>query len=99
MAVLHIPEEHRTIRDRAGIADYLAKIGIDYEVWKPSQPLSADASQEDILRAYPADSEKLKARAGYVTADVINVNPQTPGRDMMLAKFCRNVTPPSFKFL
>src|SRR6184192_137440 len=89
MAVLHIPDEHRTIRDKAEIAEYLNKIGIDYEVWEPSQPLPADASQEDILRAYSADIEKLKARGGYVTADVINVNPQTPGLDAMLAKFCR----------
>lgn len=89
MAVLQIPDEHRAIKDRTAITDYLAKIGIDYEVWEPSQPLSADASQEDILRAYSADIGKLKARGGYVTADVINVNPQTPGLDAMLAKFCR----------
>lgn len=28
-------------------------------------------------------------RGGYVIADVINVNPQTPGLDAMLAKFSR----------
>ena len=89
MAVLQIPDENRTLRDKAEIADYLNKIGIDYEMWAPSQPLSADASQEDILRAYSSDIEKLKVRGGYVTADVINVNPQTPGLDAMLAKFCR----------
>ena len=89
MAVLQLPEEHRTIRERAAIADYLAKISIDYEVWEPSQPLSAEASHEYILHAYSADIEKLKARGGYVTADVINVNPKTPGLDVMLAKFCR----------
>jgi len=48
-----------------------------------------DASQEDILRAYSAEIDKLKVRGGYVTADVINVNPQTPGLDAMLAKFSR----------
>jgi 1,2-dihydroxy-3-keto-5-methylthiopentene dioxygenase len=89
MAVLQIPEENRAIRDKVAIAEYLANIGIDYEVWEPSQPLSADATQEDILRAYAADIENLKARGGYATADVINVNPQTPGLDAMLAKFCR----------
>ena len=31
MAVLHIPDEHRTIRDKAEIAAYLNNIGIDYE--------------------------------------------------------------------
>jgi 1,2-dihydroxy-3-keto-5-methylthiopentene dioxygenase len=89
MAVLHIPEQGRKITDKAAIAEYLATIGIDYEVWEPSQPLSADATQEEILKSYSADIQKLKDRGGYVTADVINVNPQTPGLDAMLAKFCR----------
>jgi len=33
--------------------------------------------------------EELKVRGGYVTADVIDVNVQTPGLDAMLAKFNR----------
>jgi 1,2-dihydroxy-3-keto-5-methylthiopentene dioxygenase len=89
MAVLQIPEENRTIREKAAVAEYLGNIGIDYDVWEPSQPLSAGASQEEILKAYSAEIEELKARGGYVTADVINVNPQTPGLDAMLAKFSR----------
>ena len=89
MAVLRIPEENRTITGKAAVGEYLNKIGIEYDVWEPSQPLSTGASQEEILRAYSAEVDKLKARGGYVTADVINVNPQTPGLDAMLAKFSR----------
>jgi len=89
MAVLRIPEENRTITGQAAVGDYLAKIGIDYDVWEPSQPLTAEASQDDILHAYSREIDKLKSRGGYVTADVINVNPQTPGLDAMLAKFSR----------
>ena len=89
MAVLRIPEENRTITGKAAVGDYLEKIGIDYDVWEPSQPLSAEASQDDILHAYSREIDKLKSRGGYVTADVINVNPQTPGLDAMLAKFSR----------
>jgi 1,2-dihydroxy-3-keto-5-methylthiopentene dioxygenase len=92
MAVLQIPEEKRTLTDKVEIAEYLGKIGIDYEIWAPSQPLSADATQEDILAAYSADIEQLKTRGGYVTADVINVTAQTPGLDAMLAKFRREHT-------
>ncbi len=51
MAVLRIPEENRTISGKADVAEYLEKIGIDYDVWEPSQPLSANASQEEILGA------------------------------------------------
>ena len=89
MAVLRIPEENRTISGKAAVAEYLRKIGIDYEVWEPSHPLSADASQEEILDAYSAEIQKLKTAGGYVTADVINVSPETPNLDAMLAKFSR----------
>jgi 1,2-dihydroxy-3-keto-5-methylthiopentene dioxygenase len=89
MAVLRIPEENRTITGKAAVGDYLGKIGIEYDVWEPSQPLTAEATQDDILQAYSREIDKLKSRGGYVTADVINVNPQTPGLDAMLAKFSR----------
>ena len=89
MAVLRIPEENRTITGKGDVTDYLAKIGIEYDVWEPSQPLASDASQQEILDAYSSEIEKLKAAGGYVTADVINVNPQTPNLDAMLAKFSR----------
>src|SRR6266850_7193907 len=89
MAVLQIPEQNRTISGKAEVGDYLDAIGIEYDVWEPSQPLPAEASQDEILRAYSAEIEKLKARGGYVTADVVNVNAQTPGLDAMLAKFSR----------
>jgi 1,2-dihydroxy-3-keto-5-methylthiopentene dioxygenase len=89
MAVLRIPEENRTISGKEEVASYLGKIGIAYDVWEPSRPLGSDASQEEILDAYSLEIEKLKAAGGYVTADVINVNPQTPNLDAMLAKFSR----------
>jgi 1,2-dihydroxy-3-keto-5-methylthiopentene dioxygenase len=89
MAVLRIPEENRTISGKEAVAGYLGKIGIDYDVWEPSRPLSSDASQEEILGAYAEEIDKLKSAGGYVTADVINVTPQTPNLDAMLAKFSR----------
>ena len=89
MAVLRIPEENRTISGREAVTDYLGSIGIEYNVWEPTHPLSSDASQQEILDAYSVEIEKLKAAGGYVTADVINVSPQTPNLDAMLAKFSR----------
>ena len=89
MAVLRISEENRTISGKEAVTEYLGKIGIEYAVWEPSHPLSSDASQQEILDAYSTEIEKLKAAGGYVTADVINVNPQTPNLDAILAKFSR----------
>lgn len=89
MAVLRIPEEGRTISGAPAVAAYLGKIGIDYEVWESARPVGADASQEAILTAYAAEVEQLKRAGGYVTADVINVDRDTPNLDALLAKFSR----------
>jgi 1,2-dihydroxy-3-keto-5-methylthiopentene dioxygenase len=87
MAVLRIPDENRTLREQAEIRDYLAGIGIECEKWPPVDGVSADASAEEILRAYEPQVAALKAKGGYVTADVIDVKPDTPGLETMLAKF------------
>jgi len=47
----------------------------------------AGAPAEAVLAAYAAEIDRLKAAGGYVTADVIDVSPQTPNLDAMLAKF------------
>ena len=87
MALVTIPDENRTLKDVTEIKEYLASIEIDYEQWKPSQPLTADATTEEILAAYAEDINVLKEEGGYVTADVIDVLPTTLGLSEMLAKF------------
>ena len=89
MAIVTIPDQDRTIHDQEAVATYLSSIGIDYERWDSSRPVSSDAPAEEILAAYSDEIERLKARGGYVTADVIDVNPQTAGLEAMLAKFNR----------
>ncbi len=87
MALLTIPDQKRTLSDKAEVTRYLAGMGIDYERWEPTAPVSPTATADEILAAYAPQINELKARGGYVTADVIDVNPQTPGLDAMLAKF------------
>lgn len=87
MAVVSIPDKDKVFRDAREITDYLATIGIDYERWGNIKEVSADASDSEILDAYSDEIERLKANGGYVTADVINVVPTTPGLAAMLNKF------------
>ena len=87
MAVLRIPDEERTLNGQDEVRDYLAGIGIDYEKWETKSGVAEDASPEEILKAYGEEIDKLKRRGGYMTADVIDVNPATPGLEPMLAKF------------
>jgi 1,2-dihydroxy-3-keto-5-methylthiopentene dioxygenase len=89
MAIVTIPDENRTIKDHKAIAEYLGAIGIDYQRWEPRHQIVERASPEEILDAYAEEIEVLKARGGYVTADVIDVNSETPGLEAMLAKFNR----------
>jgi len=87
MATVRVPDEKRTLTDQAEVTRYLATLGIDYERWPGAQRVPATASPDEVLAAYAPEIEKLKARGGYVTADVIDVTAATPGLDAMLAKF------------
>lgn len=87
MAVLRMPDEQRAITEYDEVRDYLAGVGIEYERWRRPVDLPPDASADQILNAYKVQIEELKRRGGYVTADVIDVSPETPGLEDMLSKF------------
>jgi 1,2-dihydroxy-3-keto-5-methylthiopentene dioxygenase len=89
MAIITIPETGQRLTGPEAITAYLAGLGIDYERWEPAHPVAADAPPAEILAAYADEIARLQAQGGYVTADVINVNRQTPGLDEMLRKFSR----------
>jgi 1,2-dihydroxy-3-keto-5-methylthiopentene dioxygenase len=83
MAIVRIPDEDRTITgDEVG--PFLAALGIDYERWEPVAP---EAPAEELLAGYASEIEALKESGGYVTADVIDLGPDTPGLDQMLDRF------------
>jgi 1,2-dihydroxy-3-keto-5-methylthiopentene dioxygenase len=75
----------------AAIRAELAMLGIDYERWDLSR-VPADSPADAVLAAYDAEISEMKQRGGYVTADVIDVNPETPGLDAMLARFDKEHT-------
>ena len=87
MASVRVFAENRVITGDSEVAQYLATCGIEYERWQPRDSISDQASPEAILAAYAEEIAQLKARGGYVTADVIDVGPETPGLEAMLAKF------------
>jgi 1,2-dihydroxy-3-keto-5-methylthiopentene dioxygenase len=89
MAIVRVPEQGRTLKTKEAITEYLASINIEYQTWTPAHPTSPTAPTEEILQTYKKEIDELKARGGYVTADVINVTKDTPGLDAMLAKFSR----------
>jgi len=89
MAILYLRDEQRTLTNPAEIATLLREIGIHYERWTADRPLANDATADAVLAAYAAPVAALKEQGGYVTADVIDITPNTPNLDAMLAKFSR----------
>ena len=87
MAVVRIPDEQRALSDEREVGAYLGSRGIEFERWTSGIRVAEGASADAVLAAYAAKIDELKKRGGYVTADVIDVKPDTPGLDAMLAKF------------
>ncbi len=89
MAIVRVPSEDVVLRQPDAIRAFLLRYGIEFEQWVPSQPIAADAPADAVLAAYAREVDALKARGGYVRADVIDVKPETPNLEAMLARFSR----------
>jgi len=91
MAVLRIPGEEKTLQDEQLIRAELSKLGVGYERWDLSR-VPEDAPADAVLAAYAAEIDEMKRLGGYTTADVIDVTPETPGLEAMLARFDKEHT-------
>jgi 1,2-dihydroxy-3-keto-5-methylthiopentene dioxygenase len=89
MAAIRIPTDDVTISGTEAVTSFLASHGIEYEQWTPDRPVDAEAPPDVVLAAYAREVGALQARGGYTTADVIDVGPDTPNLDAMLARFNR----------
>lgn len=92
MAIVTISDEGRRIEDPAEISEFLKPYGISHEHWDVEGRLEKEATDETILDTYAPEIERLKVEGGYVTADVINVNPKTPNLQALLDKFNKEHT-------
>jgi len=92
MAFVTVPAAARRISGFDAVRAFLADHGIHHEVWPLEDRVDPAAPAERILAAYAPEIDELKARGGFVTADVIDVYPDTPNLDAMLAKFAKEHT-------
>jgi 1,2-dihydroxy-3-keto-5-methylthiopentene dioxygenase len=86
VATLAIPEKRLLLREEPEVKAVLGNIGIDYERWVLDRA-GADADAGAVLKAYAAEIETMKSKGGYTTADIIDVDPETPGLDALLERF------------
>jgi 1,2-dihydroxy-3-keto-5-methylthiopentene dioxygenase len=69
------------------IQAHLRDIGVRFERWQASHPLSANPAQEEVIAAYQHEIDKLVAEAGYQSWDVASIRPDNPQKEQMRSKF------------
>lgn len=69
------------------IAATLGEVGVRFERWQASAPIQPGASQDEVIAAYRAQIDQLKAERGYVTVDVISLDRKHPQKDELRARF------------
>lgn len=74
------------------IATILAEKGVRFERWQASQPLSAQAQQDEVISAYKADIERLMQENGFQSVDVISLSADHPDKAMLRQKFLNEHT-------
>lgn len=75
------------IEDGVAITQALAEVGVRFERWEATVPLTAETSADDILAAYRTQIEALQATEGYVTVDTISLASDNPMKDELRQKF------------
>ena len=87
MAVLNIPDNNISISDSKSIRKFLNELGIYFDQWEAAVEFSDDADQDTILNAYEHVLKPYMNSNGYLVADVININSNTPNYEAVRAKF------------
>ena len=87
MATVTIPEQEQVLTETGDIRSFLARYSIWYRRFDEVEQFPQDAPEEEILAAFDGPIRELEESGGYRAVDVIDVSPEVPGLDAMLAKF------------
>ena len=87
MATLRIPDKNLTLRDPSAVRQFLDVRGIVHERWSTGRDLPSGATNEHILAAYDYLLKPLMDKGGYLTADVVSVDGNTPNLPRIREKF------------
>jgi 1,2-dihydroxy-3-keto-5-methylthiopentene dioxygenase len=92
MATLRVPAQDKLLLEADSIALFLEDYGIHFQQWPVAGRIGERASAAEVLAAYEPEIAALKNRGGYLTADVIDVGPDTPNLQVMLDRFNKEHT-------
>ena len=79
------------------IARKLESIGVLFERWDSKVPLSEDAGEEEVLKAFEDDIKRLMDRFGFKSCDVVALTPDNPKKDELRKKFLDEHTHDDFE--
>lgn len=77
----------QVLEDHTAIAEALNGIGVHLEQWPTDRDIQPGASPEDVLAAYQPEIDRLNARYGFQSIDVVSIAPDHPQREAMRARF------------
>lgn len=89
MATLTLRDEDRVLRDPDEIRAALAPLGIEYRRLSAPPEVPAGATQEEVLAAYSDFLAERREEGDWRSADVVDIHPEVPDLDALLAKFDR----------
>lgn len=73
----------------AEIESFLAGVGVEYKRWTRVNPIPAFSSAEEILKTYEPELQSYNSRRNFCAYDVVDLAPETPRLEEMLAEFKR----------
>ncbi|AFZ47000.1 acireductone dioxygenase apoprotein [Cyanobacterium stanieri PCC 7202] len=81
---------HREKMDK--IVYHLNQVGVKFEQWQTKNEIRLGATQEDVLKAYDGDVQRLIQEAGYQAVDVVSLTSDNPQKDAFREKFLNEHT-------
>ncbi len=72
--------------EHSKIARKLSELGIIFEKWD-TKPIRYDAGQDEVLKAYSQEIERINRNFGFKSIDVVSITPENPKKDELRKLF------------
>ncbi|HEK25209.1 MAG TPA: cupin [Hydrogenobaculum sp.] len=85
------------LKDYETISKKLSDLGVRFERWKADNELSWDAGQEEVVKAYKEDIDRIIGEFGFKSLDVVSLTPENPKKDELRNMFLKEHTHSDFE--
>jgi 1,2-dihydroxy-3-keto-5-methylthiopentene dioxygenase len=86
-----------TVTDFATISTRLQQAGVELERWQTGHALPDNAGPEAVMAAYRESIDRLNARYGFQSVDVVGITPEHPDAAAMRDRFLQEHTHKDFE--